>query len=55
MPAIFGLHIASYIICQLANKPLENPLANKNRRKVYEKMWRDFLRREEKIAGHALK
>ena len=39
----------------MTGKPILNPLAVKGRKKLYEKMWRDFLHREEKIAGHALK
>ncbi|GJE93462.1 tRNA threonylcarbamoyladenosine dehydratase [Phanerochaete sordida] len=54
LPSIFGLHVATYILCEMAGKPILNPLAVKGRKKLYDKMWRDFLHREEKIAGHAL-
>ncbi|KAJ7733370.1 ubiquitin-protein ligase molybdopterin-converting factor [Mycena olivaceomarginata] len=51
LPAIFGLHIATYVLSELAGKPLANPLAIKNRRKLYEGMLRDLLAREAKRAG----
>ncbi|KZP17386.1 hypothetical protein FIBSPDRAFT_793232 [Athelia psychrophila] len=51
LPAIFGLHIATYILCELAGKPIANPLPIKNRRKLYERMGRELLHREMKIAG----
>lgn len=55
LPAIFGLNIATYVICQLAGKPIANPLPIKNRKKVYERLYRDLLHRESKIAGHQIK
>ena len=55
LPSIFGLHIATYILCDLAGKPIVNPLPIKGRRKLYERIYRDLLRREERIVGHALK
>ncbi|KAJ2922920.1 hypothetical protein H1R20_g14182, partial [Candolleomyces eurysporus] len=54
LPAIFGLNIASYILCEMAGKPISNPLPIKNRKKLYERIYRDLLRREEKIAGEQL-
>ncbi|KAF7328123.1 tRNA threonylcarbamoyladenosine dehydratase [Mycena venus] len=51
LPAIFGLHIATYVLCALADKPIAGPLPIKNRRKVYERMLRDFQGREAKRAG----
>ncbi|KIY71358.1 ubiquitin-protein ligase molybdopterin-converting factor [Cylindrobasidium torrendii FP15055 ss-10] len=51
LPAIFGLNVATYIVCELAGKPILNPLPIKNRRKVYEKLWRDLLTRESRILG----
>ncbi|KAJ7818662.1 ubiquitin-protein ligase molybdopterin-converting factor [Mycena olivaceomarginata] len=51
LPAIFGLHIATYVLSELAGKPLANPLAIKNRRKLYERMLRDLQAREAKRAG----
>ncbi|KAJ7303600.1 ubiquitin-protein ligase molybdopterin-converting factor [Mycena albidolilacea] len=51
LPAIFGLHIATYVLSELAGKPLANPLAIKNRRKLYERMLRDLQTREAKRAG----
>ncbi|KZV72538.1 hypothetical protein PENSPDRAFT_750832 [Peniophora sp. CONT] len=54
LPAIFGLHIASYIVCELAGKPLERPLPVRHRKKLYERLWKDLLHREQRIAGHEL-
>ncbi|THH00288.1 hypothetical protein EW026_g2203 [Hermanssonia centrifuga] len=54
LPSIFGLHIASYILCEMAGKPILNPLAVKGRKKLYERLYRDLLHREEKAAGHAI-
>jgi hypothetical protein len=51
LPAIFGLHIATYVLSELAGKPLANPLVIKNRRKLYERMLRDLQAREAKRAG----
>ncbi|QRV85061.1 ubiquitin-protein ligase molybdopterin-converting factor [Ceratobasidium sp. AG-Ba] len=51
LPALFGLHIATYIICDIAERPLDNPLPVKNRGKLYEKLARDLLNREAKISG----
>lgn len=55
LPAIFGLHIATYILCELAEKPIGNPLPIKNRRKLYERMLRELLHREMKISGEVIK
>ena len=55
LPSIFGLNIATYILCELAGKPILNPLATKNRKKLYERLYRDLLHRETKIAGHQIK
>ncbi|KAF9484079.1 ubiquitin-protein ligase molybdopterin-converting factor [Pholiota conissans] len=54
LPAIFGLNIATYILCELAGKPISNPLPIKNRKKLYERIYRDLLHRESKIAGHQI-
>ncbi|KAJ3909560.1 hypothetical protein F5879DRAFT_1019502 [Lentinula edodes] len=54
LPSIFGLHIATYILCELAGKPIVNPLPIKARRKLYERLWKDLLHREEKLVGHTL-
>lgn len=55
LPAIFGLHIVTYILCELAEKPISNPLPIKNRRKLYERMLRDLLIREQKLKGETIK
>ena len=55
LPSIFGLNIATYILCDLAGKPISNPLPVKGRKKLYERIYRDLLRREEKMAGEAIK
>ncbi|KAF7986082.1 hypothetical protein HWV62_41487 [Athelia sp. TMB] len=54
LPAIFGLHIATYILCELAEKPIANPLPIKSRRKLYERMGRELLHREMKITGEVI-
>jgi len=54
LPALFGLHIATYIVCELAGKPLERPLPVRHRKKLYERLWKDLLHREERIAGYQL-
>lgn len=51
LPSIFGLHIATYILCDLAGKPILNPLATKNRKKLYEKLLRELSARESKRSG----
>ncbi|KAG2007159.1 ubiquitin-protein ligase molybdopterin-converting factor [Coprinopsis cinerea AmutBmut pab1-1] len=54
LPAIFGLNIASYIVCELSGKPISNPLPIKNRKKLYERIYRDLLHREGQLAGQQL-
>ncbi|KAB5592675.1 hypothetical protein CTheo_3875 [Ceratobasidium theobromae] len=51
LPALFGLHIATYVVCDIAGKPIPNPLAVKNRGKLYEKLGRDLLNRENRLTG----
>ncbi|KAN0064299.1 hypothetical protein ACQY0O_002490 [Thecaphora frezii] len=41
LPAMFGLAVATYIICELAGHKME-PLAFKGRRKLYEKIYNDL-------------
>jgi tRNA threonylcarbamoyladenosine dehydratase len=55
LPSLFGLYIATYVICELAKKPILNPLPIKNRRKLYERLLRDFLHRESKFVGEQIK
>jgi len=55
LPAIFGLNIATYILCELAEKSISNPLPIKNRKKLYDRLSRDLLHREIKITGHQIK
>lgn len=49
LPAIFGLHVATYVICDLAGKPIEEPLPVKGRKKLYEKLVKDLSAREMKF------
>jgi tRNA A37 threonylcarbamoyladenosine dehydratase len=55
LPAIFGLHIATYVLCELAGCPLERPLPVRHRKKLYERMWKDLLHRESRIARKQIK
>ncbi|KAL6302273.1 ubiquitin-protein ligase molybdopterin-converting factor [Sparassis latifolia] len=54
LPSIFGLNIATYILCELAGKPITNPLPVKFRKKLYERLYRELLHREEKLAGEPI-
>jgi tRNA A37 threonylcarbamoyladenosine dehydratase len=55
LPAIFGLHIATYVLCELAGHPLERPVPVRHRKKLYERMWKDLLHRESRIARKQIK
>ena len=55
LPGLFGLHIASYVLCELAGRPLERPLPVRHRKKLYERMWKDQLHRESRIARKQIK
>lgn len=55
LPSLFGLYITTYVICELAQKPILNPLPIKNRRKLYERLLRDLLHRESKFVGEQIK
>lgn len=55
LPCIFGLHIATYILCDLAGRPILNPLAVRGRKKLYERLYKDLLHREEKLTGVTIK
>ncbi|KAJ7720124.1 hypothetical protein DFH07DRAFT_784472 [Mycena maculata] len=48
LPALFWLHITTYVLCTLASKPIA--LRIKNRPKVYECLLRDLLNRERERA-----
>ncbi|KIY49835.1 hypothetical protein FISHEDRAFT_65206 [Fistulina hepatica ATCC 64428] len=54
LPGIFGLNIATYIVCELAGSPIANPLPIKGRKKLYERLLRDLLNRERKLTGQDL-
>ncbi|GLB39743.1 putative ubiquitin-protein ligase molybdopterin-converting factor [Lyophyllum shimeji] len=54
LPSIFGLHAATYILCELAGKPILNPLPIKHRKKLYERLLRDLLHRESKLTGQTI-
>ena len=51
LPAIFGMHIATYLVCELGGRKVEEPLAVKGRRKLWEKLAKDLTAREAKWAG----
>ncbi|KAG8968529.1 hypothetical protein FRC03_007180 [Tulasnella sp. 419] len=53
LPSIFGLHAATYILCDLAQKPILNPLPVRNRKKLYEKLLRDLSSREAKESSES--
>lgn len=55
LPSIFGLHIATYILCELAGMPIANPLPIKGRKKLNERLYRDLVHREEKLTGQSIK
>jgi tRNA threonylcarbamoyladenosine dehydratase len=55
LPGLFGLHIASYVLCEIAGRPLERPLPVRHRKKLYERMWKDLLHRESRIARKQIK
>ena len=55
LPALFGLHIATYVLCELAGRPLERPQPVRHRKKLYERMWKDLLHRESRIARKQIK
>ena len=55
LPAIFGLNVASWVLCELAGKPIQNPLPVKGRKKLWERLYRDLLHREEKATGQTIK
>ncbi|KAI9295059.1 hypothetical protein K502DRAFT_324523 [Neoconidiobolus thromboides FSU 785] len=48
LPAMFGMTMASYILCQLADYPME-PLSIKSRTGLYNNLLRDLQVREKKI------
>jgi len=54
LPSLFGLYATTYVLCELAGKPIQNPLAIKNRRKVYERLLRDLLHRESTLTGQTI-
>ena len=55
LPAIFGLHIATYVLCEIAGRPPERPVPVRHRKKLYERMWKDLLHRESRIARRQIK
>ncbi|KAH9974461.1 hypothetical protein BGW80DRAFT_1491956 [Lactifluus volemus] len=55
LPAIFGLHIATYVLCELVARPIERPLPVRHRKKLYERMWKDLLHRESRTASRVNK
>lgn len=51
IPAIFGLHVATYITCDLGGRKIGEPLAVKGRRKLWEKLAKDLTARETRWLG----
>lgn len=51
LPAMFGLEAATYILLELAGKPLTDACAIKNRKKLYATMERSLSEREARVAG----
>lgn len=51
LPAIFGLHMATYLACELGGRRIEEPLAVKGRKKLWEKLAKDLTAREAKWNG----
>jgi hypothetical protein len=51
LPAIFGLHIATYIVSELAGRPVANPLPVRHRKKLYDKCLKDLVIRETRARG----
>lgn len=49
LPSIFGVQIATYVICSLAGKRIPHPLPAKNRWKTYDRLLRDLIAREAKM------
>jgi tRNA threonylcarbamoyladenosine dehydratase len=51
IPAIFGMHIATYLVCELGGRKVEEPLPVKGRRKLWEKLAKELTARESKWGG----
>ncbi|EJD39227.1 hypothetical protein AURDEDRAFT_116185 [Auricularia subglabra TFB-10046 SS5] len=51
LPALFGLHIATFVVSDLARRPIANPLPVRHRRKLYEKCFKELVRVETRLAG----
>lgn len=51
MPSIFGLHAATYIMMDLAGKPLEQALPVKHRWKLYDRLERGLAAKETKLTS----
>lgn len=54
LPSIFGLYATTYVLCELAGRPIQNPLPVKNRKKLYERLLRDLLVRESRLIGGSI-
>lgn len=52
LPAIFGLHVANYVVCDIAGRRVEEPLPVKGRKKLHEKLAKDLTARETKFHGY---
>jgi hypothetical protein len=51
IPAIFGLHVSTYVVCELGGRKVEQPLAVKGRPKLWEKLGKDLTAREGRWRG----
>ncbi|KIM20476.1 hypothetical protein M408DRAFT_30337 [Serendipita vermifera MAFF 305830] len=45
------MHIATYLVCELGGRKIEEPLAVKGRKKLWEKLAKDLTARESKWEG----
>jgi hypothetical protein len=55
LPALFGLQIATHVLCELADCPIERPLSMHHRKKLDELMWKKLLHRESHIVDKQIK
>jgi len=51
IPAIFGMHVVTYLVCELGGRKVEEPLPVKGRKKFWEKLAKELTARESKWGG----